>query len=100
MWLGIIIFVIGAIATCWAYRQYDFRYDKVYFCDGVADNEQIQKAIDYAHMVFCKSGVYNVEATIELKNDVELNLTGAEPALPRKPCVLVRRLHRSMRKES
>lgn len=72
IWLGLLIFIIGATATYWAYRQYDFRYDKVFFCDGVDDQVQIQKAIDYAHRVCLGAGVFNIEALIELKNHCEL----------------------------
>lgn len=91
MWLGVLIFVVGAIATYWAYRQYDFRYDKVFFCDGVADEVQINAAIKYAHEVYLRDSVFNVESTIDLSSNDTL-LTGTEPPFRRPPCVLVRRL--------
>lgn len=66
MILGIIIFTVGLVATYWAYKQW--KYERVWFCDGVADDVQINEAIRYlndgedAYI----NGVFEIERPIEL----------------------------------
>ena len=95
MWLGILIFILGLIGIYYAYKQW--KYERVWLCDGVADDVQINEAIHY----LSEGGIAHLNGEFSLESSI--NFDGDHKTLTGKPHpnaqVLVRTLRKTARNE-